>query len=95
VRWEFWIIGNEMTESTHRRATQSGRPPGLVHDDHRIRIWAKTWAEVIGDAKHRLKFVETSLQYRSTRERGLAYLRQTHAKYLPTTLQSTDDESQA
>ncbi|MEV7254200.1 ATP-binding protein [Streptomyces cyaneofuscatus] len=87
--WEFWIVGNDMNPTAKRKAGQSHLPPGVVHQDGNVRIWAKTWAEIIGDARHRLKFVERSLEYMSTRDNGLQYLRETHARYLPTVLQES------
>ncbi len=36
-----------------------------------------------GDAKHRLKFVQRSLQYESDRDSGLASMRDRYAEYLP------------
>jgi hypothetical protein len=86
VTWEFVIVGNNLRPSVQRRANQTGRAQGLTHVDGRIRIWARTWAEVLGDAKHRLKFVQNSLEYQSSREGGLKYLRETHARYLPPSL---------
>lgn len=88
VTWEFMVIGNNLKGSARSRARQSDRPEGLVHDGEGVRVWARTWAEVLGDAKHRLKFVQDSLEYQSSREHGLAYLRETHARYLPASLAS-------
>ena len=87
VHWDFWIIGNALTPDVQRLARQSGRAHGVVQEDENLRLWAKTWAEIIQDAKHRLKFVQQSLDYNSTRDSGLAYLRATHAKYLPEALE--------
>lgn len=39
--------------------------------------------EVLGDADHRLKFVQKSLQYQSDRDSGLAAMRAKYASYLP------------
>jgi hypothetical protein len=88
VTWEFMVVGNTLTGSAKIRARQADRPEGLVHDGEGVRVWARTWAEVLGDAKHRLKFVQDSLEYQSSRENGLAYLRETHARYLPAALAS-------
>ena len=86
VTWEFMVVGNTLKGSAKIRARQANRPEGLVHDGEGVRVWARTWAEVLGDATHRLKFVQDSLEYQSSREHGLAYLRETHARYLPAAL---------
>lgn len=91
VRWEFVIVGNNLKDRVKRRARQKDRPEGLVHDEGQVRIWARTWAEIIADARHRLKFVQDSLEYQSSREGGLQYLRETHAKHLPSSLAPPQD----
>jgi hypothetical protein len=65
-----------MREQTHL-------PRGVVQSSRKYKITVRTWAEVIGSARHRLKFVQRSLQYESTRDTGLAYLRSKYSEYLP------------
>ncbi len=48
-----------------------------------VRVWVYTWAEIIQDAAHRLKFVQQQLDYQPDEDQAFAYLRKTHAKYLP------------
>ncbi|MFB9832667.1 ATP-binding protein [Actinoallomurus acaciae] len=91
VHWEFWIIGNKLDDYVTEEATSPDRPPGVVKQTKRYRVIAKTWAEVISDAKHRLKFLSDSLQYRSGRDEGIEYLRRAHEKLLPDALKK--DES--
>ena len=67
----------------HRQ--QEHLPHGVVQNSKKYKIIVKTWAEIIGDASHRLKFVERSLQYESTRDKGLAHMRKEYADYLPAT----------
>lgn len=55
------------------------------------KIVVRTWAEVIGDATHALKFVQMSLQCESNRDSGLAMTRDRYAGYVP---QVTLDEAQ-
>lgn len=43
----------------------------------------KKWSEVIGDAEHRLKFVQESLNYTSNRDTGLKSLRLKFGEFLP------------
>lgn len=81
--WEFWLIGNETSYAVNEAREQEGRPHGVVQASKKYRIIVRTWAEVIGDAEHRLKFVQRSLQYESNRDVGLASLRDRYAEYLP------------
>jgi hypothetical protein len=40
----------------------------------------------------RLRFVQENLNYQSTREHAIKYLRKTHERYLPGSLTANDDE---
>lgn len=81
--WEFWLIGNETTDTVNDLREQDGWPHGVVQQNKKYRLIVRTWAEVIGDAEHRLKFVQRSLQYESSRDDGLASMRDRYAAYLP------------
>ncbi len=83
VAWEFWLVGNDTTREVNEMREQTNLPFGVVQSSSAYRILARKWSEVIGDARHRLKFVEKSLQYESTRDSGIAYLRSRYAEYLP------------
>lgn len=88
TQWEFWVVSNELTPYAELEANQTDRPRGLVHDQNGVRIWVKTWAEIIEECAHRLKFVQERLDYSSTRDHAIAYLRETHDRYLPDPLQA-------
>jgi len=85
ARWEFWIIGDVIADNARLRTNQANQEPGVDIDypDPRIVVRAVTWAQVIDDAKHRLRFVRESLDYDPGTEEGLAYLRAKHLQYLP------------
>ena len=85
TRWEFWVVANEVGESVQLEASQSGRPRGLLwdHEDLRLRIWIKTWGQIIEDCRARLRFFQDRLNYVADEGSGLDYLRRVHAKYLP------------
>ncbi|MCP1430430.1 hypothetical protein J3D45_002928 [Microbacterium foliorum] len=81
--WEFWLIGNDTTNTVKEMREQPGQAHGVVQVSKKYKIIVRTWAEVIGDAEHRLKFVQRSLQYESTHDSGLASMRDRYAEYLP------------
>jgi hypothetical protein len=93
VHWDFWLICNEM-DGYAENDLRNYRPaaPGLLYDNRvGVRIWLRTWAEVIADGEHRLKFVQGALDYLPDDDSALQYLRDAHAKYLPDHL--TDQEA--
>lgn len=81
--WEFWLVGNEVSKTVEEQRSQENLPYGVVQQSKKYRLIVRTWAEVIGDADHRLKFVQKSLQYESSHDVGLASLRDKYAAYLP------------
>lgn len=82
VTWEFWLVGNSVSDAVDGQRREPGRAFGVVQA-HPYRIVVKTWAEVISAAEHRLKFVQNSLQFESNRDSGLAFMRDKYAQYLP------------
>lgn len=97
--WEFWLIGNETTNAVDEQREQENLPFGVVQASKKYRLIVRTWAEVLGDAEHRLKFVQKSLQYESSRDSGLATMRNKYSDYLPkealavVSVASDDDEA--
>lgn len=85
TRWEFWVLSNEMSESVRLEVNQSGRPLGLLWhlEDYNLKIWAKTWGQIVEECKARLRFFQERLNYTADEESGLQYLQQVHAKYIP------------
>lgn len=82
--WEFWLVGNDTTDEIDEAREQANLPFGVAYNGKKYTVIVKKWAEVIGDAEHRLKFVQDSLQYESGRDLGLAHMRNKYAEYLPT-----------
>lgn len=92
ARWSFLTISNDLDEYAERKANQRNRPSGLVYDDAELNItvWAKSWAEVINDARARLSFVNQQLSYEATRDTAKSYLNKAHARFIP---RVSDDNS--
>jgi hypothetical protein len=65
TRWVFWAVSNELTKDARREVRQRNRPPGLLHDDDelRLRIWVKSWGEIIESCRARLEFFKKHLAY--------------------------------
>ncbi|GAA1480630.1 ATP-binding protein [Gordonia sinesedis] len=91
--WEFWLIGNNAKKEVNEQRAQENLPHGVVQSSKKYRLIVRTWAEVIGDAEHRVKFVQRSLKYESDRDSGLASMRVKYKDYLPDVALS-DDEAQ-
>lgn len=85
AQWTFVAVSNEMDAYAKAKVTQRDRPRGKVfdHADLNITVWAKTWAEVLNDAKARLRFFRGQLAYEADRDSAKQYLQRAHAKFLP------------
>ncbi len=95
VRWDFIIVSSEVKGMTDRERRDPGSPYGRISGSEGIRISVFTWADVIDDASHRLKFVQRLLDYQPNADQALAHLRQTHDKYLPPALHGEAGKSTA
>lgn len=95
TRWDFWAISNELSDTVRKKAHQRNRPEGLLYEDAeaQIYVWAKTWGQIVQEAKTRLDFVQQYLKFKADSASALDYLRQTHSKYLPQAMQTNQSES--
>jgi len=86
--WVFWAISNKASTAVERKANQAGRPPGLLYDDPkgRIFIWVRTWGQLIESCRGRLEFFRSQLDYNADNDSAIGFLRETYRKYLPDSL---------
>ena len=85
VEWDFVAVCNSFTKDAELDARQSGKPRGLVlelSEPIKIRVWAKTWAEIIQEAEGRLTFYKRRLEYQANDAEALRYLRNINSDYL-------------
>lgn len=80
VKWDFWVLSNDMDGYAEQRTRTSGLPRGVVHrsQDGRITLWVKTWGEVINANKARLKFIQEKLEYQVDKGNALRHLQETY-----------------
>lgn len=85
AKWTFLAISNELDDFAEDEANQRNKPKGLIHDSaqHNITVWAKTWSEVIANARAKLQFINQHLQYEVTQESSQKYLKEVHEKFIP------------
>jgi hypothetical protein len=90
TRWSFWALSNDRDDYVDAQANQPHRVRGIVFQlaEPRITIWAKTWGELIEEARSRLELFREQLDYTADRETALASLRRTHEKYFPPSLRA-------
>jgi hypothetical protein len=81
ARWDFWILTNEFDDLVAAEASQTNRPGGLAMDnpEHRLRVWVKTWGQVIEENRGRLRFIQERLGYEPNHEDALQHLKLRYA----------------
>lgn len=93
--WEFWIVGDTISDDLVNLLDDDGVFASTGRGDN-LPIRAVTWAQILDDVKHRMKFVQASLELEPDTDDGIRYLRANHADYLPDSMQDPDrDESSA
>lgn len=78
VKWDFWLVTSKMKQPVRIEARQQNRPPGCVIDysegSTSIRVWVKTWSELIEDCRDRLHYFKQQFDHDPSVESALAYL---------------------
>jgi hypothetical protein len=86
VEWDFLALSNKFTRDAEMDARQANKPKGLIveyDEPHaKIRVWAKTWGQIIQEAEGRLTFYRRRLQYQANDVEALKYLRTINPQYL-------------
>lgn len=93
VQWDFIAVSTKLTGTVIEDARQSQLPTGQLnsYEDGRVRVWARTWSEVLEDAAHRLKYVKERLGYDPSAQQAFKYLREKHADFVPAEIATSGD----
>jgi histidine kinase/DNA gyrase B/HSP90-like ATPase len=98
--WDFWLVTADMDEDVRQEASQRDRPRGLVHEpdladrpDTTVRVWVRTWNEIIDDAKRRLAYFKDGLSHDPSLEHALDYLARQHGDVIPLELLKGDESA--
>ncbi|WP_428699496.1 ATP-binding protein [Stappia sp.] len=96
TRWSFWVISNDLDAYAQHETRQKDAPPGRVYlsENGCVKVWVKSWAEVLSECKARLQFVQAHLQANVDREASLRYLKKTYDKYLSGVAEEYAEESE-
>ena len=78
TRWTFWVISTAMDDFARSRSRQNNMPEGLIFhsQDKNVKIWVKTWSEVLESNKFRLKFFSENLNLDLDRDEALNSIRE-------------------
>ncbi|MGJ5122311.1 ATP-binding protein [Bradyrhizobium oligotrophicum] len=84
VEWDFVAISNSLTRDAEIETRQTGKARGLVaeYDEPKVRVWVKTWGQIISESEGRLTFYKRRLEYKANDVEALRYLRTVNPNYL-------------
>lgn len=88
VRWDFWLVSTEMDDVVKRDANQPDKPAGQLADWGNAKIWARTWAEIVGECERRLHYYRERLDHDPDPEHAVDYLNRTHGDRVPPILRT-------
>lgn len=92
--WDFYLVVRKIKDRLLPRVRQAGQPEGLYSEptsfEHaRVRVWVRTWSEILREAKQRLEFVKNGIDHNPSLEQALDYLRTQHGDLIPDQLRQT------
>jgi len=86
-------VTGEMSDRLRQRASQKDRPRGLLFEPElsgapraKVRVWVRTWGEIIEDAGRRLSYFQDQLQHDPSFGEAREYLRRNHGNVIPESL---------
>ncbi|GAA5130164.1 ATP-binding protein [Pseudonocardia adelaidensis] len=91
VSWDFWVVSTELSSVVRQDAESPKTPPGCVSEwENGVRIWARTWSEIIDECESRLHYYRDCLNFDAAAEESLDHLRRFHGDNLPELLRDRE-----
>lgn len=85
--WDFWVISAKLEKTVELDASDSSRPPGQIASWKNVRIWAKTWSQLLDENEARLRFFRDALEHDASKEHAVDYIIRNHEpRTIPTPL---------
>ncbi|MEU6353255.1 ATP-binding protein [Streptomyces sp. NPDC047072] len=86
--WDFYLVVRKISPRLLPRVRQAGQPEGLYseptsYEHAKVRVWVRTWSEILREAKQRLEFVKNGIDHNPSLEQALQYLRTRHGDLIP------------
>ncbi|MBV7652723.1 ATP-binding protein [Streptomyces albidoflavus] len=86
--WDFYLVVRSVKDRLKPALRQANKPEGLYseptqYEHTSVRVWVRTWSEILREAKQRLEFVKNGIDHNSSLEEALAYLRHRHGDLIP------------
>lgn len=84
-------LSRKITDDAANILDEGGYSPASKKDGG-VAVRAITWAEVVENAKHRMKFVQHGLEIEPSKAQGIAYLRAAHASSISDVVHESEED---
>jgi hypothetical protein len=88
--WDFWLVTATVDDDVQQERTQRNRSRGIAFEPElagaphaKVRVWVKTWGELIQEATRRLSYFQESLQHDASLADAREYLTRIHGDVIP------------
>lgn len=81
VQWEFWALSDELGEVGQFEVT-NGDGDGLIFNNNNVKIYLKTWAQILDENKARMQFFQSHLEYQADKSSSIQFLQEKYSQYL-------------
>lgn len=85
--WVFYVIGDDYGDFAEQRILD---PMGLIYEKDNVKIYVKTWAQILDENRARLQFFQEQLEYQADKGAALKHLQEHYAEFLEGVL--TDEQ---
>jgi hypothetical protein len=98
--WDFVLVTVDMDDDVRQEARQKDRPLGLVHEPNlpnphaHVRVWARTWSEIIEESRRRLSYFQSNLEHNPSVDHAIDYLNREYSNLIPVDMRTDHRESQ-
>ncbi|MEV5694296.1 ATP-binding protein [Micromonospora globbae] len=99
TEWDFWLLTTEMDDLARMETKQNNRRPGCIWDYSygamTIRVWLRSWSEVINECQERLHYYQEHFQHDPTIEQALQSVNFNHRQFLPVELRTPTEDGES
>ena len=85
TKWHFLILSNDYDDYADIKLNAQGNRNGVLFrftKNMDVTVWLKTWAELLRENNHRLRFIRDKLNYNIDSAQALRNLKKTYAEYI-------------
>jgi hypothetical protein len=88
TEWSFWALSDDYGDFAAQKILDSS---GLIYQKGNIKIFVKSWAQVLDDNRSRLQFFQEKLEYQANKEEALEFLHERYSAFMKGVVDAADD----